>query len=459
MKQQIEEPVGVFGIGVEGRATINYLRAHNIGNITALDLKQTPDLPEGVASVFGPDHDKRLTRFATIFRSPGIRPDHPSLFEARVEGRRITSAISLFLEECPAPVIGITGTLGKGTASALTHHLLQAAGFTVHLGGNIGKSPLEFLDEVKPDHRVVLEISSFQAMDATASPHIGVVLKTTSEHLDWHTDLQEYRAAKSHLFAHQTPSDKLIFNMDAEGSAEVALPSAAQKIGYSMTRPLEMGMFFDGRRLIRCEDSKKTPLDIRPDRVRLPGMFNLENIAAAAAAALEAGASLDKICPAAESFEGLPHRLQFVTEYNGVRFFNDSYATRPDATLGALASFRDVPLALIMGGSEKFADFSELADAVRNHPTIQYAALIGQTATRLEEALHQRGPCRVRTEIHEGLESAMEAATDAVSAEGGVVLMSPACASFGLFPNYKVRGERFIAAAQAILEKRRVGIG
>ncbi len=457
MKQTIREPVGVFGIGVEGRATIDYLRANHVRDITALDLKETAGLPEGTAAVFGPKHDENLVRFATIFRSPGIRPDHPALASARAGGSRVTSAISHFLEECPAKVIGVTGTLGKGTASALTAHLLEASGFAVHLGGNIGKSPLEFLGEVEANHRVVLEISSFQAMDASTSPNVGVVLKTTSEHLDWHRDLSEYRSAKARLFAHQTPSEILILNRDAEGSAEVATLSAAKKLGYSMTSALQDGIFLDGERLIYCENGARTPLDIRPDRVRLSGRFNLENIAAAVLAALSAGASLDRICEAAERFEGLPHRLQFVTECDGIRFFNDSYATRPDATLGALASFRDVPLALILGGSEKFADFSELASAVRGHPTIRYAALIGQTAKRLDEALRQDGPCSFKIDLHEGLESAMEAATFAVAKEGGVVLMSPACASFGLFPNYKVRGERFIAAANAISAKRKSG--
>jgi UDP-N-acetylmuramoylalanine--D-glutamate ligase len=200
MKKNISEPVGVLGVGVEGRATIAYLQAMGIREIVALDFNEVDGLPPDVSRVFGQEHNRDLSRFATIFRSPGIRPDHPSLVAAKEAGTRVTSAVDHFLLQCEAPVVGITGTVGKGTAASLTAHLLGDAGFTTHLGGNIGRSPLEFLDEVEANHRVVLEISSFQAMDVSSSPSIGVVLKTTSEHLDWHTSTDEYIEAKATSF-------------------------------------------------------------------------------------------------------------------------------------------------------------------------------------------------------------------------------------------------------------------
>lgn len=447
MTIRIDEPIGVLGIGVEGRATVDYLVSKGAKDITALDRNEVEGLLPQVSGVFGPDHDKGLERFATIFRSPGIRPDHPSLVTARRAGSRITSATSFFLEHCPAPVVGITGTLGKGTVAALTASLLEASGFNVHLGGNIGKSPLDFLNDVKPGDRVVLEVSSFQAMDLNVSPHVGVVLKTTSEHLDWHADVREYRAAKSRLFDRQTPNDTLIFNMDSEGAEQVARAGRGRRLAFSLRAPVENGIFLDGDRMVRCEEGRRAPLDIDLRKIRLPGRFNLENIAAAVTAAVEAGASLSRICPSVEIFEGLPHRLQYVTQSDRIRFFNDSYATRPEAALGAISAFEDTPLAVILGGSEKFADFSELARAMRRHPTIKYAALIGLTAPRLSDALQKDGPCPFSIEIHDGLEPAVEAAAKAVSVQGGVVLMSPACASFGLFANYKARGECFIKAA------------
>ncbi len=450
MNISIEAPVGVLGIGVEGRSTIEYLLKHGFCDITALDRAEISGLPNGVRRVFGPSHDEGLDRFRTIFRSPGIRPDIPALVRARQSGTRVTSAISLFLDRCPAKVIGITGTLGKGTASALTASLLEASGFTVHLGGNIGKSPLDFLDEAAPEHWVVLEISSFQAMDVTASPHIGVVLKTTSEHLDWHLDLAEYYAAKARLFEFQTRGDVLIYNAEIEGSKTVAMKGTAVRVPFSTRRSLDDGIFAAGDRLILRRGNERVELPLRLDRLRLPGTFNIENVAAATAAALAAGASPDAIGRAAESFEGLPHRLQFVAEVQGVRFFNDSYATRPDATLGAVTSLASDPLAVILGGSEKFADFSELVFTLRALPTVRYAALIGRTAPRLAEALAAAGPCPFPVEIHPGLTEATAAAFQAVSPVAGVVLLSPACASFGLFPNYKVRGERFVETVRGL---------
>lgn len=449
MNNPIVEPVGVLGIGVEGRATIDYLLRRGHQAITALDKNTVTGLPEGVETVFGPAHLERLDRFVTVFRSPGIRPDHPALAAARRAGCRVTSAVSCFLEQCPAPVIGITGTVGKGTAASLTAELLTAAGFTTHLGGNIGRSPLEFLDEVQPDHRVVLEISSFQAMDAVASPDIGVVLKTTSEHLDWHTDLDEYLTAKANLFAHHTQENTIIVNADADGSQKVAARSKGRRMGYSVSKPVEDGVSFIDNIFVYFKNGANTPLPIDPQSVRLTGGFNRENIAAALLAAHAAGAPFEKICAAATEFKGLPHRLEHVTDANGIRFFNDSYATRPEAAMGALNCFRDEPLSLILGGSEKYADFTELAAAVRAHPTLVYVGLIGATTDRLHQVLTETGDPEFLIERHDDLPDVVQAAHDALPSNG-VVLLSPACASFGLFPNYKVRGEQFRALARQI---------
>ena len=459
MTVSVDEPVGVLGVGVEGRATIEYLLRHGVRDITALDRNEPKGLPDGLSRVIGPDHDKNLSRFAVVFRSPGIRPDVPALVAARESGTKITSAISYFLEHCPSKVVGITGTLGKGTASALTAKLLEAAGFTVHLGGNIGKSPLDFLDDVRPEHRTVLEISSFQAMDVSASPQVGVILKTTSEHLDWHRDRTEYRAAKSNLFAGQSTADRLIYNADSEGALETAQSGKALRVEYSLIRKVARGVYLDGRRLMYADEHSTTALDIELDAVRLPGTFNLENLAAAVAAALESGAGKKTFGRAAERFEGLAHRLQFVAQASGIRFYNDSYATRPDATLGAVASFTDAPLSLILGGSEKYADFTELVAAIRRHPTVSHIALIGQTAKRLHTALAEASPLRFSMQIYEGLTEALDASAAALPTEGGTVLLSPACASFGLFPNYKVRGERFEEAVHRWIEDRSKGAG
>jgi UDP-N-acetylmuramoylalanine--D-glutamate ligase len=443
----VPEPVAVLGVGVEGRATIDYLLRHGVADVTALDRQPVEGLPDGVRTRFGQEYDRGLDRFATVFRSPGVRPDHPELLRAASAGARITSALSCFLERCPTPfVVGVTGTLGKGTAASLTAALLEAGGFTVHLGGNIGRSPLEFLDEVRADHRVVLEISSFQAMDISRSPRVGVILKTTSEHLDWHRDTAEYRAAKASLLTHQDPGDTVVYNAESPGSVAIASHSRGRRLGFALDGPVEEGLHLSGDGFWLRQDGaqRRLPLDIRA--VRLPGRFNLENIAAAILAAVAAGADASEICSAAETFSGLPHRLETVCQACGIRFVNDSYATRPDATLAALASFTDEPLAIVLGGSEKNADFAPLAAAISGHPTLVYVGLIGATAARLERAIRKSAPPRFALEHHDGLASAVQGAARALT-DRGVVLLSPACASFGLFPNYKVRGERFRARA------------
>jgi UDP-N-acetylmuramoylalanine--D-glutamate ligase len=438
----VAPPVGVLGIGVEGKATIDFLLSQNIKEITALDRNEIDGIPAGIATLFGENHDKGLERFNTIFRSPSIRPDHPSLNWAQKKGRKVTSAISFFLEHCPAPVIGVTGTLGKGTTASLVAKMLEDNGFPVYLGGNIGSSPLEFLDKIAPTDNSVLEISSFQAMDLQVAPHITVVLKTTSEHLDWHIDLNEYRMAKAALVQKQGPNDVVVYNADSEGSRQVANSGKSRKLAYSLRGEVEEGLFVRDSKFVIRHDGLETVLPMDLDKVRLSGRFNLENIAAAILASTSAGVSLERACKTGQNFEGLPHRLEFVTQANSIRFYNDSYATRPDAAMGALSCFTQDPLAVIMGGSEKHADFDELVAALVEHPMIRHVALIGATADRLEVGIKRSSPLGFSIAKYVDLEPAMEGAVKALP-KGGIVLLTPACASFGLFPNYKVRGERF----------------
>ena len=436
-------PVGVLGVGVEGRATIDYLLRHGVTDVTALDRQVVEALPGGVETAFGEGYDQGLDRFATVFRSPGVRPDHPELVRAAGAGAHITSALSCFMERCPArAVIGVTGTVGKGTAASLTAAALEAAGFTAHLGGNIGLSPLEFLDQVRDDDVVVLEISSFQAMDISTPPHVGVILKTTSEHLDWHRDVGEYRRAKANLVAGQSADQVVVFNADAPGSVEIAEASKATRLSYSLNDQVEQGLFLRGDDLILRRESRESRLPLDIHSVRLPGRFNLENVAAALLAAIAVGADLEPACDAAMSFSALPHRLELVAEHGGVRFINDSYATRPEAALAALSAMGDAPLALILGGSEKHADFGQLINTLARTDSLVYVGLIGATAERLEREIAAAGEVSFDLRVQDGLESAFDLAVRAVP-QGGVVLMSPACASSGLFANYKARGELF----------------
>ncbi len=467
-------PIGLAGCGVEGMATLAYLCGHGVSDVRIFDRTlaaqrgRGEDLPgevRGVPLFDDAQWEQELPRCGTAFRSPGVRPDHPGLVAARKAGVAVTSATDWFLRHCPAPVVGVTGTVGKGTASTLVHEALRAAGIASRLAGNIGLNPLAFIDQVGPGEPVVLELSSFQLMDlGPAKPAVAVVLRTSEDHLDWHRDLAEYHRAKSGLLAARgiLPGggrQTVIYCADAPGSrtvVELALGAGAPgALAVSRARAVRDGIGVQAGRVLRFKAGQAHRLEPL-ERLALPGKFNLENAAAAFLAAEALGADPARSLQALADFPGLPHRLERVgTVVRGehrVTCYNDSYATRPDATIAALGAF-DQPLALILGGSEKHADFRTLAEAVCRHTSLHCVLLIGATAERLcaELALaaERLGTALPPCTLQPGLPEAFHAGLAALSDLGdGVLLMSPACASFGLFPNYKVRGERFKALVQ-----------
>jgi UDP-N-acetylmuramoylalanine--D-glutamate ligase len=372
--------------------------------------------------------------------------------------------------------------LGKGTTATLIHEALQATGIPSRLGGNIGLNPLSFLAEVRANEPVVLELSSFQVMDlGPVKPTVAVVLRTSEDHLDWHQDVGEYYRAKAGMIAPPAASSgapaavlfgapsaassgapsgagqTVIYCADADGSRAVVAPRLADAWSVSLKHPVRegIGLGIDSDRLFRYRSGQAEPLP-GLERLALPGRFNLENAAAALLAAeaivaiLAPGTALDAAAAAIAAFPGLPHRLERVGTVRsgsgrGVTCYNDSYATRPDATLGALSAF-DAPLALILGGSEKHANFTALAEAVCRHPSLKRVLLIGATAERLSAEIRAAGqrlglptpPLFPAASLPDACRRGIEGLP-----EGGVLLLSPACASFGLFPNYKVRGEKF----------------
>ncbi len=461
-------PIAILGMGVEGRDTFRFLRDQGVTALRVFDrelaAQPPPELAAAGIPVFGDDAwATELPRCGTIFRSPGIRPDHPALRSARAAGAQVTSATTLFLAACPAPVVGVTGTLGKGTTATLIHEALRAVGIRNHLGGNIGLNPLAFLHTVQPREPVVLELSSFQLMDlGPAKPRVAVVLRTSEDHLDWHLDLGEYYRAKAGILAPQPVplggGQTVIHCADAEGSRAVVQARLSDALAVSLRRPVRegIGIGIDSERLFRYRAGQAEPLP-RLERLALPGRFNLENAAAALLAAetvialLAPGTALDTAAAAIAAFPGLPHRLERVGVVptgtgHEVTCYNDSYATRPDATLGALSAF-DTPLALILGGSEKHADFRALAEAVCRHPSLRRVLLIGATAERLageiQAAAQRLGQAPPPLQPEASLPEACAQGVNALRDTGGVLLLSPACASFGLFPNYKARGEKF----------------
>jgi UDP-N-acetylmuramoylalanine--D-glutamate ligase len=468
-KTLFPEPVAVLGYGVEGASTVRHLRRHGYREIVVLDRAAPASspgssdsanaLPEGVLGIFGTDYLKALgpdTKIRTVFRAPGVRPFVPEIEGFVARGGKLTSQVeAAFSLLGRHRIAGVTGTVGKGTCCSLLAAMLDAAGIPYRLAGNIGVPPLDAVENLPDDALLLLELSSFQLCTLRESPALAIVLRTTTEHLDWHATQREYWEHKANLVRFQEVEDVCIYFADTEGSAWIGNLGAGRKI------PVGQGSQGDNTdaaaaRLTDTEAVLKnigtrrggSSLHIPLSETQMTGSFNLENIAAAASAALELGASVEAVRAGARAFAPLEHRIEFVRETNGIRYFNDSYATRPEATLAAVTAFHD-PLGLILGGSEKFADFSELAKALAQQSHLRAIALIGQTADRLESELRAAGAFKSRVFRRcDGLADAVEFLRGEI--KSGAILLSPACASFGLFANYKARGKAFKKIVNAL---------
>lgn len=431
----IAAPVGILGFGIEGKSTLRYLVRKGIREIVVMDKNpvELPELPADVhVKIFsGEKYMDGLKNAVTVVRSAGVYPLQKEIFHFQMNGGALTSQIEIFLKETKSrSVVGVTGTLGKGSTVSMIRHALNACGIPSEIGGNFGVPALDLLENETPDRISILELSSFQLMTLPVSPHVAVVLRVSTEHLDWHKSVEEYRDAKANLVRWQKRGDFCVYIRDAEPSAAIARESGAQKLCYA-SRDADAVFSSDSLKIDGCTlklaDCKKI------------GSFQLENMAAALLAVKALGADVPTALQSLKNYESLKFRMEFKGEKKRIVFYNDSYATRPDATMAAVKSMNR-PFALILGGSEKNADFSELARTLAGIQNLKRIALIGATAERMQDALRQV-ETSVPMKIFSGLD---EAFADACSVgNGGAVLLSPACASFGLFKNYKARGEAF----------------
>lgn len=433
--QNIVSPVGILGFGVEGKSTLNYLVRNGVKDIVVMDRNpvELPELPGDVnVKLFsGESYMDGLKDSVTVVRSAGIYPLQNELFRFQTNGGVLTSQIEIFLNETKSrSVIGVTGTLGKGSTVSMIRHALEACNVPCAIGGNFGVPALDLLKDDSPDRVSILELSSFQLMTLSVSPHIGVVLRVSTEHLDWHRSVEEYRDAKANLVRWQKRNDYCVYIRDAAPSAAIARESGAQKLSYGSK---------DADAVFTADSVSIDGYTLRLSECKIRGAYQLENMAAALLAVKALGADVPTALQSLKSYEALKYRMEFKGERNGIEFYNDSYATRPDATIAAVKSMKR-PFALILGGSEKNADFTELSNVLAGISNLKRVSLIGATAERMLASLRENG-ASVPMKIFPGLD---EAFADACSlGSGSAVLLSPACASFGLFKNYKVRGECF----------------
>lgn len=425
--------IAIAGYGIEGRSSYDYYVKHGHA-VTILDEREHLDgLPQDASVIRGKDAFANLDPFDMVIRTPSLSP-------AKLQNaKKVWSATNEFFQECPAPVIGVTGTKGKGTTSSLIASILKKGGKTVHLVGNIGLPALDSIGSVAADDLVVYELSSFQLWDIEYSPHIAVVLMIEPDHLDIHAGFEDYVAAKRNIVRRQTADDLVVFNADNSYAAIIASRSEAQKIAIPTVETAHVldDFFWYG-------DQKICPVS----SLRLPGVHNQDNACAAIAAAWKYVSDPVNIAQGLEAFDGLPHRLKFVRNIGGVAYYDDSIATTTGSAIAAINSFPE-PKILILGGASKgTVDFSELA-AKAATGNVKKVFAIGSQAHIIEEAMKSKN---VQVENLGGRISMADVVSRAHSfaQPGNVVVLSPACASYDMFKNYVDRGDQFTSAVNSL---------
>jgi UDP-N-acetylmuramoylalanine--D-glutamate ligase len=431
--------IAIIGYGKQGKSAYDYWRSGD-NQLTVCDRDTTLQLPSDVQSQLGTGYLNNLDRFDLIVRSPGIHPNDIVTANSESVSSKVTTSTNEFFKVCPSKnIIGVTGTKGKGTTSTLITKILEAADKKVHLGGNIGIPPLDLLkDPINPDDWVVLELANFQLIDLNYSPHIAVCLMVVPEHLNWHPDMNEYVKAKQQLFAHQQPNDIAIYFADNDTSKQIASLGQGKKLPY----------FAEPGAIIKDDRININGQNIcGADELLLLGKHNWQNACAAVTATWQVTQNVDAIRQVLTTFTGLNHRLEFVLELNGVKYYDDSFGTTPETAQVAIEAFKE-PKVVILGGSDKGSSYNELAKTIVNN-NVQTVVLIGDTAPAIKAALQQHGYTHFvegGKNIQQIVETARSCATP-----GSIVLLSTACASFDMFKNYEDRGDQFKKAVQSLV--------
>ncbi|MEQ8196552.1 MAG: UDP-N-acetylmuramoyl-L-alanine--D-glutamate ligase [Clostridiaceae bacterium] len=435
--------VAVLGIGVSNIPLIELLVQLG-AKVAAFDRKEENEIGDisekfttmGVKLVLGESYLKNLKGFEVIFKTPGMRIDLPELALAKEQGAYITSEMEEFVRYCPAKIYGITGSDGKTTTTTIVSKLLMEEGYKTWVGGNIGTPLFSKIEEIKENDKVVLELSSFQLMTMNCRIERVIVTNLTPNHLDMHKGMEEYIDSKRNIFKFQEEEDLLVINEDNDITKSFENEAKGRVKLFSSKVVLDKGAYLkDGVLYLQAEKV------ISQDEVILKGVHNMENYLAAFLVTQDE-VSIDTMKKVAASFTGVEHRCEFVREFNGVKYYNDSIASSPTRTVAGLKAF-DRKVILIAGGYDKHIPFEPLA--IDGHEFIKELILLGATKDKIEEAFLQSNKDKgIEIPIHtvNSLEEAVKVAKD-ISKPGDVVTLSPACASFDMFPNFAIRGIKF----------------
>lgn len=449
--------VAFIGTGVSHTELIAVFRRKGIA-VTVLDRRSADKFQEtydtlsalGVKFILGEDYLDALTQFDVVFRTPGMYFNNPALTRAREAGVVITSEMEVFFDLCPCKIYAVTGSDGKSTSTTLIAEILAAHGKTVHKGGNIGRALLPIIEDIREDDAAVVELSSFQLISMRKSPDTALITNITPNHLDVHGTMEEYTDCKKNLIAHQNAFSRTVLNLDNDGTQALSPLVRGKLCWFSRRDTVSRGAFLRGDGMLcYTEQGQVTPV-VHKDEIRIPGMHNVENFLGVIAA-LWGEAEIADFVKVAREFGGVEHRIEFVREVRGVRWYNDSIATSPTRVLAGLRSF-DQKIIVLAGGYDKKIPFEPMAETVCER--VKLLILMGVTADKIEKAVtsaQNYDPDNIRILHAESMEQAVEIAAREAQT-GDIVTLSPACASFDWYPNFEVRGQHFKGLVKELAE-------
>ena len=440
--------VAVIGLGVSNLPLLEYLHDKK-AQVTVFDERTENEIPADTINKintyefetsFGKNCLEKLNGFNVIFRSPSCLPTRPELKQEADRGAIVTTEVEMLMEMCPCKIIGVTGSDGKTTTTSLINAILQHAGYKTFLGGNIGTPLFTKLPEMEPNDIVVLELSSFQLMNMHVSPDIAVITNITPNHLNIHKDYQEYIDAKKEIFKNQNENGILILNYDNDITRECSKEAKGKVIFFSSKEKLDNGFIVDEDMVKECNDKVRKHI-LNTDEVILRGKHNFQNIATALATT-KTLVDTDVAVEAIKKFKPVEHRIEFVREIDGVKWYNDSASSSPTRTISGLNAFKE-NIILIAGGYDKNLEYQPLAKPVVDK--VSTLILIGQTAEKIYDVVKneaEKENKKININMCDTLEQTIEIAKKTAK-KGDIVLFSPASASFDMFKNFADRGNQF----------------
>ncbi len=440
--------VAFIGIGVSHRQLIEMLLKKGI-DICICDRKSQEELGEdyinlremGAEFSLGDEYLNSIWGADIIFRTPGMYYNHPALIKARQMGKIITSEMEIFFRLCPCKIYAVTGSDGKTTTTTIIAKLFESEGRTVHLGGNIGRALLPIIEQIKEDDIAVVELSSFQLISMTTSPDVAVITNISPNHLDVHGTMEEYIDAKKNLIRYQGENSRTVLNLDNEECMKFAPLVRGELIEFSRKEIPEKGAYLGSDGYIYLSNHDNATRLFKSEHIRIPGDHNIENFLAAISA-VQGDVSEQNMHMVALEFRGVEHRIEFVREHDGIRWYNDSIATSPTRMIAGLNAFNR-KLIIIAGGYDKEIPFEPLAPIVNRR--VKALILMGQTADKIEAAVKSDVNYDDKSiSIHRAndMENAVAIARE-IARKGDIVSLSPASASFDKYDNFEQRGQHF----------------